>query len=261
MSITGRRLEARGHQRTASLDIAAYSVPFGIVGGRLWHLITNPQPYFGSGGHPLDALKIWQGGLGIWGAVAFGAVGGWLGCRRYKVPFLDYADSAAPTIALAHAIGRVGNWFNNELYGRPTTKPWGLTIHQWDETQGRAVKDAAGKPVVLGTFQPTFLYELVFLVILYLVLVRIDRVRDLAPGQVFALYMTGYPLGRVVVEMMRTDEANHILGLRVNVWTSLLVFLLGIAVFVVCGRRRGSTEPPDEPSGEPAETPADHDVR
>ncbi|MEO7069667.1 MAG: prolipoprotein diacylglyceryl transferase [Nostocoides sp.] len=271
--LTGRRLEARGSLRTKSLDIAAYAVPFGILGGRAYHVATSWQPYFGKGGHPIDALKIWHGGLGIWGAVALGAFGAWLGCRRFGVPFLRYLDSAAPGVVFAQALGRWGNWFNNELYGRQTSAPWGLTIHQWDEANGRAVVDAAGKPVVLGTFQPTFLYESVFLIVLGLLLLRIDRVRSLRPGQLFALYVAGYPLGRVVMEFLRSDEANHILGLRVNVWTSLVVFLLGVGLYARWGRPTATR--PEQPSGPAAgpdgegesvpETapppPDDHDVR
>ena len=153
--------------------------------------------------------------------------------------FADFADSAVPGIALAQAIGRMGNWFNNELYGSRTNLPWGLTIHQWDESTGRAVTDPQGHAVVIGTFQPTFLYELLFLLVLAAFLLRVDRLRDLRPGQLTALYVAGYPVGRIVVEFMRTDEANHILGLRVNVWTSLLVFLLGVAIYRRAGRAAG----------------------
>lgn|GEM_PF-5060009 len=173
------------------------------------------------------------------------------------MPFRDYIDAAAPGVAFAQALGRWGNWFNNELYGRSTSAPWGLTIHQWDEGQGRAVVNAAGKPVVLGTFQPTFLYESVFLVVLGLLLLRVDKVRSLRPGQLFGLYVAGYPVGRVVMEFLRSDEANHILGLRVNVWTCLVVFVLGVVIYRRSGRSNGPTPP--SPTSQ-AET-ADHDVR
>ncbi|QGN59350.1 prolipoprotein diacylglyceryl transferase [Nostocoides sp. HKS02] len=228
--ITGRRLVDRGHPRELAIDISAWAVPFGIVGGRLYHVITTPQPYFGQGGHPIRAFYIWEGGLGIWGAVALGAVGAWIGARRQGVSFLDFIDAAAPGVALAQALGRWGNWFNNELYGRPTTLPWGLTIHEWDQSAGHAVRDAAGHPIVLGTFHPTFLYESLWCLLLALVLVLADRRFALRRGQVFGLYVVGYPLGRVVFELMRSDEANHILGLRVNVWTSIVVFLLGLVI-------------------------------
>ena len=228
---TGRRLADRGGTAEQALDISAWAVPFGIVGGRIYHVITTPQPYFGDGGEPLRALYIWEGGLGIWGAISLGALGAWLGCRRSGVRFLDFADSAVPGVAVAQALGRWGNWFNNELYGRETDLPWGLTIHEWDQSAGRAVRDGSGDPVVLGTYHPTFLYESLWCLALALVLVLVDRRFVLRRGQVLGLYVAGYPLGRVVFELMRTDEANEILGLRVNVWTSVLVFLLGLAIF------------------------------
>ncbi|HEV7145934.1 MAG TPA: prolipoprotein diacylglyceryl transferase [Pedococcus sp.] len=243
--ITGRRLVDRGHSREMAVDISAWAVPFGIVGGRLYHLVTTPQPYFGAGGHPLRAFAIWEGGLGIWGAVALGALGAWIGARRHGVPFLDFADAAVPGVAVAQALGRWGNWFNNELYGRPTNVPWALTIHEWDQSAGRAVRDAAGNPIVLGTFHPTFLYESLWCLLLALGLVLADRRLSLRRGQIFGLYIAGYPLGRVVFELMRSDEANHILGLRVNVWTSIVVFLFG--VYLVWRLRRRDEGTPEQP--------------
>ncbi len=235
--VAQKRLEARGGEPGQVLDIATFAVPAGIIGGRIYHVITTPGPYFGPNGNPIDAFKIWEGGLGIWGAIAFGALGAWWGCRRTGVRFLDFADSAAPGVALAQAIGRWGNWFNNELYGGPTDLPWGLTIHQWDQSAGRAVVDADGNAVVLGTFHPVFLYESIWLVILAAVLIMVDRRLSLRPGQVLGLYVAGYPLGRIVLELMRTDEATIILGQRINVWTSILVFLLGVAIVVWAARR------------------------
>jgi prolipoprotein diacylglyceryl transferase len=156
------------------------------------------------------------------------------------VSLYDFADAAAPGVAVAQAIGRWGNWFNNELYGRATDVPWALTIHQWDQSAGHAVTDASGKAVVLGTFHPTFLYESIWCLLLATALVVADRRLDLRQGQVFGLYVAGYPLGRVVFELMRSDEANTILGVRVNVWTSILVFLLGV-VLVWAARNRPRT--------------------
>ena len=240
--IGDRRMRDRGGEPGLVLDVAMWAVPFGIVGGRLYHVITTPQPYFGDGGHPVDALKIWQGGLGIWGAIALGALGAWLGLRKEGVGFLTFADAVAPGVLVAQAIGRWGNWFNNEIHGEETDLPWALEIHRWDSSAGRAVVDAAGEPVVLGTFHPTFLYESLFLLALAILLLVVDRRRRLAPGQVLGLYVAGYPVGRIIIEMMRTDAANTILGLRVNIWTSVVVFVLGVVIYVVCGRRddRGS---------------------
>ena len=235
--LTGRRLVDRGNEPGQALDVAAYAVPFGIVGGRIYHVITTPDPYWGEGGNPVDALKIWEGGLGIWGAIALGAFGIWVGCRQVGIRFLPFLDAAVPGVALAQAIGRVGNWFNNELYGGPTTLPWGLTIHQWDQGAGRAVEDASGNPVVLGVFHPTFLYEMIWLVILAVALLVIDKRRALAPGQLAGLYVAGYPVGRIVIEFMRTDKAELILGVRLNVWTSIIVFALGVWIYWFTGRR------------------------
>lgn len=229
--VTGRRLADRGYKSEDALNVAWWAVPFGIIGGRIYHLITSPQAYFGDGGHPLNAVKIWNGGLGIWGAVALGAVGAWIGCRKYGVPFWDYADAAAPGIILAQAMGRWGNYFNNELYGEKSTLPWALQIHEWDESAGHAVRDAAGHPIVLGYFQPTFLYESLWCLTVALIIVWLDQRRGLPRGRSFALYVMLYPVGRIVFELMRTDPANHILGLRVNVWTSLLVFALGAGLW------------------------------
>ena len=197
----------------------------------------HPRPLLGADGHPLDALKVWEGGLGIWGAISLGALGAWIGCRRAGLSFLAFADAAAPGVAFAQAIGRFGNWFNNELYGGPTTLPWGLEVHEWDSSAGRAVVDASGDPVVLGVFHPTFLYEAVFLVVLGVALLVVDRRRHLAPGQLFGLYVAGYPVGRIVIEKMRTDEAELVLGQRLNVWTSIVVFCLGIWIVWYTGRR------------------------
>ena len=246
MWITQRRLATRGGKPGQVLDISAWAVPFGIIGGRIYHLITSPQAYFGEGGNPWNAFKVWEGGLGIWGAIALGALGAYIGCRRQKVNFLDFVDSAAPGILVAQALGRFGNYFNNEIHGAPTDLPWGLRVYEWDQAAGHAVLDANGNPVVLGVFHPTFLYEAIFCVLLAWLLVWLDKRYDFRRGQIFALYIAGYPIGRGVVEFMRTDDANHILGLRVNSWVSILVFLLGVFLFFWFGRR-----PPDE-GAEPA---------
>ena len=256
--ITQRRLRDRGGKAGQTLDVAAWAVPFGILGGRLYHVITSPQAYFGEGGHPLNALKIWEGGLGIWGAVALGLVGVWIGCRRHGISFLSFVDAAAPGVLVAQALGRWGNYFNNEIHGSPTTLPWGLKVYEWDQQAGQAVRDAAGEPVVSGIFQPTFLYEAIFVLLLALLIVVLDRRHSFRPGQVFALYIAGYPVGRFVIELMRTDEANRILGLRVNVWVSILVFALGAFLYVHFGRRRAE---PDIDTSEPLEkVPTSQDV-
>ena len=212
-------------------------MPFGIVGGRIYHVASSWEPYFGSGGHPLDAVKIWQGGLGIWGAVAFGAVGAYLGCRRQGIVLPPFADALAPGLAVAQALGRWGNYFNQELFGKPTKVPWGLEI------------DLAHRPKgyeQFTTFQPTFLYESLWCVVIAVVLVRVDRRYGLGHAQVFFLYGALYTFGRFWFELLRIDDANHILGLRVNTWVSSLVFIASVVAFLVSRRRHPGRETPDE---------------
>ncbi|HKG52285.1 MAG TPA: prolipoprotein diacylglyceryl transferase [Actinomycetales bacterium] len=231
--IADRRVVARGGPPGVALDVSAWAVPFGVVGARLYHVVTSPQAYFGRGGHALDALKIWQGGLGIWGAVALGALGAYIGCRRAGLSFSLFADAAAPGVAVAQAAGRVGNWFNNEIYGRRTDLPWGLQVHEWDTSAGAAVRNASGAPVLLpGTYHPTFLYEALWCLLVALIVVLADRRFRLDHGRTFALYVILYTLGRFWFETLRVDPANLILGHRLNEWTSVLVFVLALALFV-----------------------------
>lgn len=254
-----RRWAARGGRRGTVTDVAAWAVPFGVVGGRLYHVLTSPQAYFGPGGVPLDALKIWEGGLGIWGAIALGAVGAWIGTRRQGVPFAAFADAVAPGIAVAQAVGRWGNWFNSELFGRPTTLPWGLRISAAHRPPGYTTFD---------TFHPTFLYESLWCLLLAGVVVLADRRFRLTHGRAFALYLAGYTVGRAWIEALRIDTANHILGLRLNEWTCLIVFLGAVAYIVLTARRRRQEwerqEPlPDAPDGSvprKIDTPSETDL-
>ena len=231
--ITEWRLRQRGAPKWLVLDVAIWAVPFGLVGGRLYHVITSPDKYFGAGGHPLDAFKIWEGGLGIWGAIALGALGAWIGCRRLGVPLTMFADAAAVGIPAAQAIGRLGNWFNNELYGSHTNLPWGLTVYDYDLSSGEAVR-VNGDPVLLegGPFHPTFLYELVWDVGVAALVFFVDRKLKLGKGRAFALYVMAYTAGRFWIEALRIDEAEHILGMRLNNWVSILVFLGALIYFL-----------------------------
>ncbi|MDQ3578391.1 MAG: prolipoprotein diacylglyceryl transferase, partial [Actinomycetota bacterium] len=194
-----RRLIARGGQSGMVVDIAVFAVPFGLVGGRLYHVATDYDKYFGAGKNPLDALKIWEGGLGIWGAIALGAVGAWIGCRRRGVPLPVFADAVAPGIVVAQAIGRMGNYFNQELYGGPTELPWGLEIYQRYAPSG--AEDmlngvALDHTLVLGHLvHPTFLYELVWNLLVAVLVVVLDRKLRLGHGRAFAVYVAGYTLG------------------------------------------------------------------
>ncbi|MBB1244385.1 prolipoprotein diacylglyceryl transferase [Streptomyces durbertensis] len=228
-----RRWVARGGRPGTVTDIAVWAVPFGLVGGRLYHVITDHQLYFGEGRNWVDAFKIWEGGLGIWGAIALGAVGAWIGCRRRGIPLPAYADAVAPGLALAQAIGRWGNWFNQELYGRPTDVPWALEIDNGTD---------------LGTFHPTFLYESLWCVGVALLVIWADRRFTLGHGRAFALYVAAYTAGRFWIEYMRIDQAHEVLGLRLNNWTALLVFLGAVAYFVISARRAPGREEVVEPA-------------
>ena len=230
IQLTERRWLARGGAPGDVLDIAVWAVPFGIVGGRIYHVITSPQAYFGAHGHPLRAFAIWEGGLGIWGAIALGGVGAWIACRRRGIPLPAFADALAPGLLVAQAIGRLGNWFNNELYGGPTHLPWALKIYAFDG--GKAVVGADGHPVVLGTFHPTFLYELLWNLAAAAVVIWADRRFRLGHGRAFALYVATYCLGRLWVELLRTDPANHFFGIRLNVFTAVIVGLGAVAYFI-----------------------------
>ncbi|MFG2889615.1 prolipoprotein diacylglyceryl transferase [Streptomyces sp. NPDC048248] len=237
-----KRWIQRGGRSGTVADIAVWAVPFGLVGGRLYHVITTYEPYFGEGGHPLDAFKVWEGGLGIWGAVALGAVGAWIGCRRRGIPLPAYADALAPGLALGQAIGRWGNWFNQELYGRATDVPWALEISS-DPAIGR----------VGGTYHPTFLYESLWCIGVALLVIWADKRFKMGHGRVFALYVAAYCAGRAWIEYMRVDEAHHILGMRLNVWTALIVFLCAIAYLVVSAKRAPGREAVVEPLAQAAD--------
>jgi len=241
--IARRRWAARGGDPDTIIEISFWAVPFGIVGGRIYHLITSPDQYFGKGGHPWRALQIWEGGLGIWGAIAFGAVGAWIGARRQGVKLAPFADSVAPGLFVAQAIGRLGNWFNQELYGRATTLPWGLEIDN-DHLPPADAKHPDGYPS--GTlFHPTFLYELVWNLGGAAVLVWADRKFKLGYGRVFWLYVMIYTSGRFWIEMLRIDDQAttfHIVGLRINVWVSIVAFVGALVAFVLVGRRHPGRE-------------------
>jgi prolipoprotein diacylglyceryl transferase len=233
--ITERRMRDRGAPPYAILDVAVWAVPFGIIGARLYNVITSWQVYFGKDGSgALATLKVWEGGLGIWGAVAGGALGAYIACRQLKIPLTFVADCLAPGLPVAQALGRFGNWFNNELYGRQTSLPWGLKVHQMDPSdQGHALVGPDGNPLLLpGTYHPTFLYEVIWDLGTALLVYLLDRKFKFGRGRAFALYVMAYTVGRAWIEYLRIDTANHILGLRLNDWTSIIVFLAALVYFL-----------------------------
>ncbi|WP_457971749.1 prolipoprotein diacylglyceryl transferase [Arthrobacter sp. D1-17] len=237
--LTSVRWARRGAPEGSVWDIAIWAIPFGIIGGRLYHVFSSPDAYFGPGFDGTGDLslipQIQRGGLGIWGAVVLGAFGAWIGCRRAGVKLTGFMDAAAPGLLLAQAIGRWGNYFNQELFGGPTTLPWGLQV------DADNANFPSGYPADT-LFHPTFLYESLWNIAGVLLLLALDRRFHFRRGRLFWLYAMYYTLGRVWIEAMRIDDAEQI-GLfgvtaRLNVWTSIIVFVAALAVFIVLGRRQ-----------------------
>jgi len=224
-------------------EVAIWAVPFGIIGGRIYHVVTSPSQYFGANGNPIDAVRIWEGGLGIWGAISLGAVGAYLYFRTHKTSlnFRQLLDSLAPGVIVAQAIGRVGNYFNQEVFGKPTELPWGLEIDPVNRPSGFES---------YSTFHPTFLYELLWCLVVAVLLIKLPgflKKIALKQGDVFALYILGYTSGRLWIETLRIDEANLILGLRLNIWVSLIV-LISSSAYLLANQRRGNTKKNQIPS-------------
>ncbi|MFV0532353.1 MAG: prolipoprotein diacylglyceryl transferase [Cumulibacter sp.] len=243
--ISSRRWIERGGKSGEILDLAIWAVPFGIIGGRIYHVFSSPDAYFGENGDIVKALYIWEGGLGIWGAIAFGALGAWIAARRSGFRMSSIADTLAPGLILAQAVGRLGNWFNNELYGGQTSGWLGLEIHRLDES-GHAITDDNGVAVVIGIFQPTFLYELVWNLLVFVALLLLDKHLRMGRGRLFAAYVGLYCLGRFFIEQMRSDPAELIFGQRLNVWTSLLVGVLAVAYLILVKGTREATPYTDD---------------
>jgi prolipoprotein diacylglyceryl transferase len=225
-----KRLRAHDPELTSVVaDVAIFAVPSGIIGGRIYHVLSSPNDFFGSSGSFLDIFAIWKGGLGIWGAISLGALGAYVGLRRIgrrrpdvTLPhFLVFLDALAPGILFAQAIGRFGNWFNVELFGRPLEAWWALEV------------PVAKRPSTLKTFEtfhPTFLYEAIWCSLIAVILIFLSK--KFLPGQVFAIYVTSYCLGRFFIESIRIDSANLFFGLRQNEWVSIATGALALAYFL-----------------------------
>lgn len=230
--LTSVRWTRKGEDSDNVWDIALWAIPFGIVGARAYHvLITDPQSYFGPGVDPWGWAKIWEGGIGIMGAISVGALGAWIACKRYGVSLAKFADAAAPGILLAQAFGRWGNWFNQELFGKPTTLPWGLEIDP------RSANFPSQYPAET-LFHPTFLYESVWNLLGAILLIVLGRKAALKLGQTFWLYVLWYGIGRFMIEVfLRIDHSEMLWGLRIHIWTSGFLILLGLVGFLIAGAR------------------------
>lgn len=248
-----RRWRARGGAPGTVYDVAVWAIPFGLVGARLYHVLSSPDAYFGPDGDLIDALYVWRGGLGIWGSIALGGVGAWIGVRRAGVKLPPFADAVAPGIVLAQAIGRWGNWFNQELFGRPTDLPWALEIDPFNRPVGYEQ---------YATFHPTFLYEFGWDLLVVAIVIYADRRFRMGHGRAFALYVALYSAGRGWIEALRIDDAEMLGPFRLNVWTAIVLCLGAVAYIVVSARRHPGREesvwrPGREP--EPDEPEADED--
>ncbi|WP_206422709.1 prolipoprotein diacylglyceryl transferase [Nocardioides pantholopis] len=231
-----RRWVARGGRPGDVQDLAIWAVPFGIVGARIYHVATDHSLYFGEGRSPWTALYLWQGGLGVWGAVAAGALGVWIGARLKGIRLLPVLDAMAPGVLVAQALGRWGNWFNQELFGKPTDLPWALSVSD-------ATAIDAGYPPGT-TFHPTFLYESLWNLAAFALVIWADRRFRLGHGRVLALYVMAYTAGRAWIEMLRVDSVQlaDVGGLRFNVWTSIVLFVAAAAYFAWSARRHPGRE-------------------
>lgn len=244
MCITTRRWKRVGGDFNQILDLVLVSLPAGIVGARLYHVITTPEKFFGSHGDFFEIFRIWNGGLGIWGGIFLGSLAACALCKYRKYPIGLLADAAAPAILIAQGVGRLGNWFNQELYGAPTILPWGLKLN-YAATQaiGHSERCYDGLTCPAGTlFHPTFLYEMIWNFIGAALLIGFGKVlvQKLRAGSLFALYVMWYTAGRVWIEALRIDFSHVFLGVRINVWVSILVFLLA-ALCVILLQRSAST--------------------
>jgi len=235
--ITGRRLAKRGVDAGFAIDAALWAVPLGIICARFYHVFTHVGDYFFPGANLWNVFAIWDGGNAIYGALMGGAVGIWIACRRAGVRFWTFADALAPALLVAQSVGRLGNWFNHELYGIPTTLPWGLQIESTNP------KFPPGLPA--GTlFHPLFLYEIIWNMLGFAVLLLLERRFTLQWGRMLALYLIWYGTGRSYLESIRIDpSSDSFLGIPANVWASFAAVILGVVLLIVQSRRHPGAEP------------------
>jgi prolipoprotein diacylglyceryl transferase len=242
--ITQRRWKAQGGDPGLVGDVALWAVPAGIVGGRIYFDLTTPKyiPH-----HWYGVFAVWDGGLGIWGGIALATVVGAWRVRRHGESVSLFMDAVAPALLVAQAIGRIGNYFNKELFGGPTTLPWGLEIPVNYRPAGYAAD---------GAFHPTFLYELIFNLALAAFLVWLGHHRSIKPPGLFALYVTGYSAFRILEEALRVDPSEHFLGLRLNTYVATVLTIAGIVWFWRSQRRRPAPAAGPPSAGDSADAAA-----
>jgi prolipoprotein diacylglyceryl transferase len=253
--LTESRLKARGVEAGVALDVSFWAIPSGIIGARFFHVITHPNDYFYQGADLLAPFRIWEGGLAIYGAILFGAIGAYIGAKKSGIKFTSYLDAVAPGILLAQAIGRWGNYFNNELFGLPTDLPWGLEIPSSNPAYPTGLPEGV-------LFHPTFLYESIWSLVGVALLLAADKRFNLRFGRMISIYLIYYSLGRIWVEAIRIDPSEIVLGLRINIWSAIAGIIVGLVILVVQSRRHTGIEKSaylqgrepvskDEPKAEP----------
>ncbi|MFT4147466.1 MAG: prolipoprotein diacylglyceryl transferase [Micrococcaceae bacterium] len=233
--LTIKRWKAVGGTEDEVLDVALWAVPAGIIGGRIYHVATSPDSYFTPGKDPWEAVKIWHGGLGIWGAISLGTIVVYAACKHYKINFINLLDAAAPGLLIAQGIGRWGNWFNQELFGTPTTLPWGLKI---DPTNPNF---PAGTPANT-LFHPTFLYESLWNIAGAFFLLWLDKKFNMTGGKLFCAYIITYSIGRALIEPIRTDPSDYIMGIRLNVIISVIASIIAATTIYFINKKQKNTE-------------------
>jgi prolipoprotein diacylglyceryl transferase len=229
------RLKNRGGKGGEIIDVSLWAVPIGLIGARFFHVITHWDDYFAPGKDFLEVFKIWNGGIAIYGGLIFGVAGALLGCRIVGIRFTTYADVIAPGVLLAQGIGRIGNYFNSELFGTPTDLPWGLQIASTNPAY------PAGLPAGV-TFHPTFAYELIWDVLGFVLLLLVDKQLKLRWGRLFGLYLAYYSVGRFFIEGLRIDPSDVYFGFRTNQWMAIFGIILGMALFIIQDRRHPGDE-------------------
>jgi len=249
--VADRRYRRIGGRAGLILDVAILAVPFGLIGARAYSVITNYELYVGHRNDWTDILRIWDGGIGIPGAIAAGALGAWIACRRAGVAFAPVAGAAAPGLAFGQAAGRWGNWFGQQLYGRPTTLPWGVEIAP--EQRVRGYENFA-------TFQPAFLYESIWDVLVGLLVIYAVRRFLLTGDRAFALYAGAYAIGGFLIQSLRIDPSHHVLGLRVNQLVLAVVFAAAVAYLYLTRRKRGPDNIVAVAAASPAADDADREL-
>lgn len=248
--ITGARLKRRGVEAGVAIDVAIYAVPLGIIFARAYHVLTHPADYFYEGADIWAIFRVWDGGIAIFGAMIGGVIGIWVATRISGLRFSTFVDALAPGMLVAQAVGRIGNWFNSELFGLPTNLPWGLQVSSDNPAFPHGLPAST-------LFHPLFLYELIWNLLGAAVLAYASKRWVLQWGRTFALYAVWYGVGRFFLEGIRIDPSQLVLGIQFNQLAAGVFAVFGVVLFIYLTRRHTGLEPsPYRPGREPKVAPA-----